>query len=707
MRLVIPWIAGAFCGERFFSCSTELIWGILAFGFLFALSFILYFLERYSLRWCFGVVIAALCFTGGWLGITCQFQQTIYTFPQGEVVYRVLITDTPQAKERTYLCRTLLKEHCDSVGIHPIDRNAILYLKRDSAAAQLKTGDELLVSARISPPANNKNFDEFDYARYLMRKGICGTGYVASGKWSILSSGGHSLYLSLPPDATDNHYLKTSMLYLRNIANSYREKIISLYRELGFNGDELAILSALTIGDKTELSESIRESYSVAGASHILALSGLHIGLLYALLFFILQPVAKRGNAGRCLRSLFLIVLLWAFAFFTGFSPSVIRSVTMFSILALADMFGRQSFSLNTLAATAWLMLLCNPAWLFDVGFQLSFVAVTSILLIQQPIYHLFTIKGGIGKYVWGLMSVSIAAQLGTAPLVIFYFSRFSTHFLLTNLAVIPLVTIILYVAVFMLLLTPISWIQTYVAEGVKKLLEILNLFVRWVEQLPYSSIDGIWLYQLEVLGIYVSLFLLFYYYMNRRYKNLITCLSFILLLAGCHVTMSWIDRPQSSLVFYNVRGCPAVHCIGSDGHSWINYADTLPDKQLLKRAATNYWNHHHLLPPKEITADYKTATFSRRQQILSWQGCRICMVTDNRWRNNSTVSTLYTIDYLYLCKGYDGHLEELTRLFVPGCIILDASLSEYRKNRLEDECKQSGLRFISLSEEGSVCFLL
>lgn len=707
MRLIIPWIAGVFCGERFFSCSTELIWGILAFILLFALAFSLYFLKRYSLRWCFGVTITALCFTGGWLGITKQFQQTIYTFPQEEAIYRVLITDTPQAKEHTYLCRTLLKEHCDSIGIHPIDRNAILYLARDSAAAQLRTGDELLVSTRISPPANNKNFDEFDYARYLMRKGICGTGYVASGKWSILSSGGRPLYLSLRPDATNNHYLRTSMLYLRNIANSYREQIISLYRELGFNGDELAVLSALTIGDKTELSESIRESYSVAGASHILALSGLHIGLLYALLFFILQPVAKRGNAGRCLRSVFLIVLLWAFAFFTGFSPSVVRSVTMFSILALADVFGRQSFSLNTLAATAWFMLLCNPAWLFDVGFQLSFVAVTFILLIQQPIYHLFTIKSRIGKYVWGLMSVSIAAQLGTAPLVLFYFSRFSTHFLLTNLAVIPLVTIILYIAVFMLLLTPISWIQTYVAEGVKKLLETLNLFVRWIEQLPYSSIDGIWLYQLEVFGIYISLFLLFYYYMNRRYKNLITCLSFILLLATCHVTMLWIDRPQSSLVFYNVRGCPAVHCIESDGHSWINYVDTLSDKQLLKRAATNYWNHHHLLPSKEITADYKTTTFSRQQQMLSWQGCRICMVTDNRWRNNSTDSVLYTIDYLYLCKGYDGHLEELTRLFVPGCIILDASLSEYRRNRLEDECKQSGLRFISLSEEGSVCFLL
>ena len=157
--------------------------------------------------------------------------------------------------------------------------------------------------------------------------------------------------------------------------------------------------------------------------------------------------------------------------------------------------------------------MLCNPVWLFDVGFQLSFVAVISILLLQPLVFRLFTMKTKIGKYVWGILSVSIAAQVGTAPLIMFYFSRFSTHFLLTNLVVIPLVTIILYVAVLMLFLTPVSWLQIWVAEGARKLLEVLNLFVRWVEQLPYSSIDGIWLYPLEVFGIYVVLSLLFYYF--------------------------------------------------------------------------------------------------------------------------------------------------------------------------------------------------
>ena len=704
IRLIIPWITGVFCGDHFFDRSWEPFWSVLAFGLCIALLFVLYFLKRHSLRWCFGLAVSILCFIGGWLGITWQLQHAVYSFPEEETVYRVLITDAPQAKEHTYLCQTLLKERRDTAGTYPIERTAILYLQQDSVVTRLKSGDELLISAHISPPLNNRNFDEFDYARFLMRKGISGTGYVASGKWTILSSSKPPLSsanpsISLRQDGMNNFDLKS-------VASSCRRNVVSLYQELGFNGDELAVLSALTIGDKTELSDSVRESYSVAGASHILALSGLHIGLLYTLLFFILKPIARRGNIGRVIRSVLLLILLWAFAFFTGLSPSVVRSVSMFSILAMADMVGRQPLSLNTLAAAAWLMLFCNPAWLFDVGFQLSFLAVASILLIQKPIYHLITVKGRIGKYIWGLMSVSVAAQIGTAPLVMFYFSRFSVHFLLTNLVVIPFITIILYAAVIMLLLIPLSWLQIVVAEGVKKLLEGLNFFVRWVEQLPYASIDGIWLYQSEILGIYIVGFLLTYYFMNRRYRNLLICLFSILLLGTYHSTLYWLDRPRTSLVFYNVRGCPAVHCIESDGRSWINYVDTIPNEKRLKRMTANYWKHHHLLPPKEITADCRYMELNRQQQIISYHGCHICVINDNHWRNKTTVSPLY-IQYLYLCKGYDGHLEELTRIFSFSYVILDASLSEYRRHLLESECKQSGLRFISLSDEGSVRFLL
>ena len=117
---------------------------------------------------------------------------------------------------------------------------------------------------------------------------------------------------------------------------------------------------------------------------------------------------------------------------------------------------------------------------------------------------------------------------------------------------------------------------------------------------------------------------------MNRRYRNLLICLFSILLLGTYHSTLYWLDRPRTSLVFYNVRGCPAVHCIESDGRSWINYVDTISNEKRLKRMAANYWKHHHLLPPKEITADCRYMELNRQQQIISYHGCHICVINDN-----------------------------------------------------------------------------
>lgn len=230
------------------------------------------------------------------------------------------------------------------------------------------------------------------------------------------------------------------------------------------------------MGYKEGLSEEIRESFSVSGSSHVLALSGLHIGFLYALLWFCLRWLPGRWRAMAVLRTLLIIAFLWGFAFFTGLSASVVRSVFMFSLFALSGLSRRKNFSLNTLSAVAFFMLLCRPVWLFDVGFQLSFCAVTAILLLQPRIYRWFPgVHSRIGHYLCSLMSVSIAAQIGTAPLVLLYFSRFSTHFLLTNLLVIPLVSFIMYTTVIMLLFTPYFPLQSIIAIGVKWLIGLLN----------------------------------------------------------------------------------------------------------------------------------------------------------------------------------------------------------------------------------------
>lgn len=693
-RLAVPWMLGIYCGDRFSDSFSEPLWGFLACILWACLSFLFYFSERYSWRWCFGVSLSLFCLAGGWLSVNLQLKTAAETeFPKEEAVYRLRVNDFPEVRERTFLCRVWLKERHDSLGIHPVNKQAILYFQRDSLSSRLQMGEELWVRSRISPPVSARNFDESDYARYLKRKGISGTGFVASGHWQF-------------SECRKEKEGIATVLY--RLAASYRTQIENLYRRLGIEGDELAVLSALTLGDKTDLSESVRESYSVAGVSHVLALSGLHIGLLYALAFFLLRPLLLGGQSGRVLRSLLLILLLWLFAFFTGLSPSVVRSAAMFSIWALADLCGRQSFSLNTLALTAWLMLLVRPVWLFDVGFQLSFAAVLSILLFQPFLYRLCPVRHRAGTYLWGLVSVSVAAQLGTAPLVLFYFSRFSTHFLLTNLLVVPLVTLILYAAVVLLLLTPMSGLQAVAAVGLEKMLRMLNLLVRWVEQLPYASVDGIWLYPLEVAGCYLVLGAFFCYLCHRRYARLVTALVLLAAWGAVHSFAVWTDRPRTSIVFYNVRGCPAVHCIESSGHSCIQYADSLSNRQRLRQTAANYWHHCHLYPPAEGSRDSVGQHFFRRQQLICWHGQRVCMVTDNRWKQQRTDDgAVCRVDYLYICKGYTGQLAALTRLFLPGCVILDSSLSDYRRNRLKEECQQNHLHFISLSDEGSVRFLL
>lgn len=686
VRLLVPWIAGIFCGDRFFDRPTGLSLPVFLFALFAVLSVGCHFLKRHTLRWCFGLSVTMLCFAGGWIAITLSLRQSVYAFPEGETAYHLSLSDKPERKAKSFLCRVDVRSYRDSLSVRPVSRRAIVYFQADSAAAALREGDELLVFARISPPANRNNFDEFDYARFLLRKGTAGTGYAASGKWTKLP-------VRRP-------------LGWHGLAGNYRGQLLDVYRSLGFDGDELAVLSALTVGDKRELSEDIRESYSVAGVSHVLALSGLHIGLLTGLLLFILKPLTRRSPTGRVAGAVLLTAVLWLFAFVTGFAPSVVRSVCMFSIWISGSLLARKSLSVNTLAATAFAMLLYRPSWLFDVGFQLSFLAVASILLLHPVIYPLISLKGRTGTYIGGLMSVSVAAQVGTAPLVWVYFSRFPVHFLLTNLVVLPLVTTILYAAVLMLALTPFPAVQAVAALPVRLLLKTLNGFVQWAEQLPYASVDHIRFSPAEALIAYLFLMFLLCFAHMRRARYLQACLFCLLSLAAFRAITDWRHRPQRSIVFYNLPNCPVVHCVEGDGRSWLSYADSLPDTESLRRTAGRFWQRSRLNEPKHVIADHREGNFFIRQRLLTFYDCRVCIVADNRWRGKTALGPL-PVRYLYLCRGYGGRLQELIPLFAPSCVVMDASLSDRRRRLFEKECEQLGIRFISLPDKGSVRFLL
>ena len=283
----------------------------------------------------------------------------------------------------------------------------------------------------------------------------------------------------------------------------YRQTLLDRYRTSSAADDEYAVLAAMTLGDKSALTKELRETYSKTGASHILALSGLHLGIIYLLLFRL-----TLGRRRFWLSQVAIILSIWAFAFLTGLSTSVVRSATMISIYALFSVGGRHRSPVNILCFTAIVMLMVHPLSLYDVGFQMSFMAVLAILVFMPLLEGLFPTEYLLThqsvRWLWSMVAVSVSAQIGVAPLIAYYFGRFSTFFLLTNFIVIPAATLILWLSPVVLLFPSLAYLLLYI---VKCLNTVLGQMAAW----PGASIEALHPTVLQTVMIYVVILCITY----------------------------------------------------------------------------------------------------------------------------------------------------------------------------------------------------
>ena len=275
-----------------------------------------------------------------------------------------------------------------------------------------------------------------------------------------------------------------------------RAKLLDRLSESGVDGSVYAVVAAMTLGDKSQLTKELRDTYAVSGASHILALSGLHLGIIYTLLSLLLSR-----RRWQVISQVVIIVCIWLFVFLVGMSASVVRSAVMITVYALLSLGHRDKMSVNTLAFAAIVMLLFNPKSLFDVGFQLSFMAVLAILLFY-PLFESvwsqqFLFGHRLFRWLWTTLAVSCAAQIGVAPLIAYYFGRFSCYFLLTNLVVVPAATLILYLSLLVLLIPSLAYLLIYIVDA-------LNQLLLWITMLPGASIEGLHPTLLQVWMTYV-----------------------------------------------------------------------------------------------------------------------------------------------------------------------------------------------------------
>ena len=294
------------------------------------------------------------------------------------------------------------------------------------------------------------------------------------------------------------------------------------------NTEASALCKALCIADKTELSQNVKKDFSRAGASHILAVSGMHVGIIFTAISSLLSLISK-SRKFKLFGGIFSIIFLWFYAFICGLQPSIVRACTMFSVPIIGKLLKRDSSSFNSLLFTAFCMLLYDYTYLFNLGFQLSFLAVAGILLFQKRIFNIFPLQNKILIWIWSLTSVSIAAQITTLPLTIYYFHNIPILSLLTNLFVVPLATLIIYFSGSLIIfnLTSISKVFSFI---INKLSFYLSLFVEKISDTPFSTIENINISIFQVVIIYIEILLIKHFLSSKKPSTLMWIIfSFIL----------------------------------------------------------------------------------------------------------------------------------------------------------------------------------
>jgi competence protein ComEC len=376
-----------------------------------------------------------------------------------------------------------------------------LYTRADSTFRPVRIGDSLSFIADLQETRNTSNPKSFRYDRYLNNLGIWYTAFLE-----------------------DEDFYKggdTGKFPLRRLAAQAQGKMVNTFQTSGIAGEELAIISALVAGDRTLIDEELNSDYAIAGAMHILAVSGLHVGILY----LFLQLFLFRNNnlpVFRISRMLIVICTLWVYAFITGLSPSVMRASLMFSLFQLGKGFDRPVSGLNMLAASAFVILVINPLDLFQPGFQFSYLAVLGILVFQPVVGNLMVFRYALPDRIWQITALSLSVQVTTLPLVLYYFNQFPTYFLLSNIVVIPLVWLIMTMSIGFFVFLPFSVLTPILVWVLKFLIHLMNCAVQWLSDLPFSALTGIRFTSLHLVVLYMLILSVMFNASRARFGRLI-----------------------------------------------------------------------------------------------------------------------------------------------------------------------------------------
>jgi competence protein ComEC len=569
LKILIPVLAGiVFAFQTNFNLTRGSLFLIVILLFSLVVLTIFNKLLVFRSKMCFGVLVSLLFFFVSILSVEASnsLNRDNYFFQKGVHYYQVRINEPPEIKNKTVKVLIDFISRNDSV----VCGKSMAYIERNERSESLGYGDILLINSKFNETRTNGNPFEFNYSNYLKLFDIHHQSYLNSSKWLKIGNSQNILF---------------------RITYEISGYLSSVIDSSSLNIENKAIAKALLLGQKDDLGKDVLRTYSSAGAMHVLAVSGLHVGIIMMILMFVLKPL-KRFKKGSLLFLFAVLFGVWFYAFVTGLSPSVLRSSLMFSFIVIGNELERETSVYQSIMVSALLLLLIDPLVLFKVGFQLSYLAVLGIVYLQPRIYQLIYIKNKYVDYLWQVSSVSIAAQIATFPLGLYYFHQFPNFFLVSNLIVIPLAGIILVVGIIYLTFNEVPYLNEFVLSELNGVLSFMNSTVEWVESLPYSITWGISILWYEVVLIYIALILMVFSFTRKNNKFLLGSLFVSVIGLSMLMYKSHVIENSNELIIYNIKDELAIDVFSGDKNFFLSSDSLLKNEDKMLFNIRHYWFH-------------------------------------------------------------------------------------------------------------------
>lgn len=556
--------------------------------------------------------------------------------------------------------------------LQPTAGRIVIYFKKESSPPLLQYGSQIVFARPLQKIKNAGNPGGFDYERHSLFHNLFYQVFL-SGKDYVVQ-----------PQRQINpfrQHLFTAQQWVLNVFKKYIPGKI-----------ESGMAEALLIGYRNDLDRDIVQRYSNTGVVHIIAISGMHLGLIYWLVLFPFKFFPKRKSV-LIFQAIAAIVVLWFFSFLTGASPSILRSAVMFTFIALGEIGGRRSSIYNTLALSALLILLFDPFSLWDVGFQLSYAAVLSIVIFSKAINNWLYVKNKWLRTGWQLIAVTIAAQILTNPLVAYHFHQFPTLFLLTNLVAVPLSTLLIYALLALLAVSFFSPAAKGVGYLIQYAIQWLNRFIDWVNGISFSLIDQISFTIPMTLCLFATIAAAGWWLLRRSPRAMVAALFSLTLFVGLYTLQFVQHQRQQQLIVYNVPQHTGIDIVQGGQYIFVGDDALLED---------GFLQNFHLKPSRvlhQMSLTNQLPGIATTPAALQLGSSKIVVLSS---KIDFTDSATIHPDVLLITGNPNITLEDANRVFHPRLIVADASNKYYRIKRWQQEASRLHLRLHAVTEQGA-----